>query len=461
MARRKSKGRFIKLLFLLAMVGLIYSAVAAFRPGPAPEITITPELPAIGMHTPVKIDVRQESRGLSELRVEFVQGDRVETLEERSYQPLDPWHMWGEITESDSVTLIVGKDTLKNLKEGQATVRVIAGRAPSLLRFPDPVTVELTLEVRLRPPLLQVTSEHTYVAQGGSEVVVYKVGASSIRDGVQAGDQFFPGFPLPGGQEDERFCLFGVPFDLSDHNQVRLVARDDIDNETRIPFIDRFFAKPFKEDTIKVSDSFMERVVPAIMDQSPELDDQGDLLSNYLLINRELRSQNTATLTEMCSTSAAAFLWDRSFMQMRNAQVMSDFADRRTYVYQGRDVDQQDHLGYDLASTRRAPIEAANDGVVMLARYFGIYGNAVAIDHGFGLISMYGHLSEITVAEGDTVKRGDMVGRSGQTGLAGGDHLHFTMLLHGMPVNPAEWWDGHWIQDRLGLKLGDALPFSR
>ena len=96
----------------------------------------------------------------------------------------------------------------------------------------------------------------------------------------------------------------------------------------------------------------------------------------------------------------------------------------------------------------------------MLARYLGIYGNAVVIDHGFGLQSLYGHLSSIDVEEGQTVTRGEAVGRSGATGLAGGDHLHFSMLLQGLPVDPREWWDGHWIHDRLKLKLGDALPFQ-
>ena len=145
---------------------------------------------------------------------------------------------------------------------------------------------------------------------------------------------------------------------------------------------------------------------------------------------------------------------------MRNAKVMSDFADHRTYLYQGREVDQQDHLGFDLASTRGAEIQAANHGFVALARYFGIYGNAVVIDHGYGLMSLYGHLSSINVAEGQEVQRGDVLGRSGATGLAGGDHLHFTMLLQGLPVDPREWWDGHWIQDRLVLKLGAGLPFE-
>ena len=67
---------------------------------------------------------------------------------------------------------------------------------------------------------------------------------------------------------------------------------------------------------------------------------------------------------------------------------------------------------------------------------------------------------EILVAEGEAVEKGQAVGASGETGLAGGDHLHFTMLLQGLAVTPREWWDEHWIQDRLVLKLGDSLPFE-
>jgi murein DD-endopeptidase MepM/ murein hydrolase activator NlpD len=139
---------------------------------------------------------------------------------------------------------------------------------------------------------------------------------------------------------------------------------------------------------------------------------------------------------------------------------MSDFAARRRYMYEGREVDVQDHLGFDLASTAMAPIQSANDGVVVLARYLGIYGNAVVVDHGYGLMSLYGHLSSIAVEEGQSVERGQELGRSGATGLAGGDHLHFSMMLQGMPVDPREWWDSHWIHDRLKLKLGAALPFE-
>ena len=139
---------------------------------------------------------------------------------------------------------------------------------------------------------------------------------------------------------------------------------------------------------------------------------------------------------------------------------MSSFADQRTYLHAGREVDRQVHLGYDLAVVARTPVPAANRGVVRMARYFGIYGNSVVVDHGHGLMTLYSHLSSMDVSEGDEVERGAIVGRTGATGLAGGDHLHFTTLVGGLPVNPTEWWDAAWIRDRVAGKLGPALRFA-
>ena len=201
-------------------------------------------------------------------------------------------------------------------------------------------------------------------------------------------------------------------------------------------------------------------MVPEIVSQTPDFQDRGGLLANYLAINGELRKKNAAALGELARRSRPEFLWSRPFQMMPNGKVMSAFADRRTYRYGDRDVDHQDHLGFDLAVTRRAPIPAANSGRIVLAKYFGIFGNAVVIDHGYGLMSLYGHLASISVKEDQQVQRGDNLGLTGETGLAGGDHLHFTMLLQGLPVNPVEWWDGHWIADRIVRKLGPALHFE-
>lgn len=460
MTRQRSSGKFRAFLFLVLVVLLVFAGLAAFRAGGGAEIAIRPALAGIGKRTPVTVHVSEPGRGLADVRVELVQGERVETLASEAYVPAAAWKPWATGTEETTLQVDVGRDTVKDLAEGEATIRVVAERAPALLRRPDPAVAELTLPVILRPPALHVLSDRTYVKQGGSEAVVYQVGPTAVRSGVRAGERWFPGHPLPGGADNQRFALFSAPYDQSEASAIALVAEDTVGNASRVEFIDRFTPRPPRHDTIVVDDPFMERVVPAILSQTPDIEDRGNLLENYLMINGELRAQNDETLRELADASAREFLWDEPFLPMRNAAVMSNFADRRTYLYGGREVDRQDHLGFDLASTSRAEIQAANDGIVKLARFFGIYGNTVVIDHGYGLMTLYGHLSTIAVEEGERVERGQTIGRSGQTGLAGGDHLHFTVLLGGLPVDPQEWWDAHWIHDRLKLKLADAMPFE-
>ena len=170
-----------------------------------------------------------------------------------------------------------------------------------------------------------------------------------------------------------------------------------------------------------------------------------------------MRQRNRETIAAFAGGTSTNLQWDGPFVQLSNSQVESGFADHRTYVYDGNDIDQQVHLGFDLASTANAPVSAANTGTVIHADYLGIYGNCVIIDHGMGLQSLYAHLSAIDVAPGEKVTRDQRLGLSGRTGLAGGDHLHFAILLQGRPVTPVEWWDSHWIQDRVERKLREAL----
>ena len=132
---------------------------------------------------------------------------------------------------------------------------------------------------------------------------------------------------------------------------------------------------------------------------------------------------------------------------------MAQFGDRRTYVYQKQVVGESTHMGVDLASTAHSPVEAVNHGIVVYAGHLGIYGNAVIIDHGLGLSSLYGHMDTIHVKYGQEVKRGESIGLTGTSGLAGGDRLHLSILIGGQFVNPQEWWDAHWIADNVTKKF--------
>ena len=239
---------------------------------------------------------------------------------------------------------------------------------------------------------------------------------------------------------------------------ISVFARDALGNEGAATFDYRVLPKQFRNSRIQVSDGFLSRVVPAILQNETERDapDSSDLLTAYLWINRDLRQINNEMIAALADQTAPEILWRGPFEQLMNSAVQGGFADQRTYLYHGRPVDAQVHLGFDLASTARATVQPANRGRVLHAGWLGIYGNCVIVDHGMGLQSLYAHLSTISVQVGDLVETDTALGRSGATGLAGGDHLHFTMLLGGNAVTPIDWWSKKWVEDRLMRKLDEA-----
>ena len=301
----------------------------------------------------------------------------------------------------------------------------------------------------LNPPQLEVLSGQHYINQGGSECVVYRVSNDVEVSGVEVGPHFYPGFPVAGADPKLRFSLFALEYDQPADTVARVIARDAAGNQSVATFWQKVFPKKFRSREIALDDGFVQKAVADIMPHTTEIKDQGETIKTFVALNSILRKKNHETIATLAKQSPPQFLWNGPFLQLSNSQVEAFFADRRTYVYKGERVDQQDHVGFDLSVVRHYPVEAANDGKVVLAEYFGIYGNAVLIDHGAGLISLYGHMSSIDVKPGQMVKKKDVLGKSGDTGMAGGDHLHFGLFLQGVPVNPTEWWDEKWIRDHV------------
>jgi murein DD-endopeptidase MepM/ murein hydrolase activator NlpD len=105
------------------------------------------------------------------------------------------------------------------------------------------------------------------------------------------------------------------------------------------------------------------------------------------------------------------------------------------------------HPGIDISVEKGTPIQATADGTIELAAPSGDYGNLVVIDHGFGLVTRYGHLSKFAVWPGQQVKRGDVIGYVGATGRATGPHLHYEVLANGKLMNPLQLLAGKSAQD--------------
>ncbi|HEX7082328.1 MAG TPA: M23 family metallopeptidase [Gammaproteobacteria bacterium] len=357
----------------------------------------------------------------------------------------------------------LGKQQVPELREGKATIVVTAAR-PVLFGYREAEsTASREIEVRLTPPRVSVLSSFHYINHGGSEMVVYRATPADVESGVRVGDVEYRGFPATGAGIDTadpalRVAFFALQWNQPVDTPITVFARDAYGNETSTVFDYRVFPKEFRNSRIVLDDRFLSRVVPAILANTPELqvDDPSDLLASYLRINRDLRRMNNETIAALAEKTAPEILWEGPFKQLVNTAVEAGFADQRTYIYDGEEVDHQVHLGFDLASTAAAPVLAANRGRVVHAGWLGIYGNCVVLDHGMGLQSLYAHLSSIDVAVGDMVEKEQRLGRTGATGLAGGDHLHFTMLLGGQAVTPIDWWSEQWVEDRILRKLREA-----
>jgi len=451
-----------KLLVLVVVLALF--AVGLYVAGgtmDGPVVTIAGPDRYIGASSELDVEVTSPGGQLESLEVVLEQGEgRTVVVAADAALP---------VPDADGryrVTAALDSETLPELESGAA--RLVVTAAHEVLRGVRTIeTVETRdLTVHLERPRLGVLSSFHYINQGGAEMVLYSVSPTDdvipLDSGVLVGERAYPGYPAGGVDIDGvdlddpglRVAFFALAHDQPADVPIRLYARDAAGNEASTALEHRIFPKQFRTSRITLSDGFLERVVPPILDGTSEVDPEGTLIEQYVVVNSELRRLNNARISAFAAETSDELLWGGEvFYPFVNNAVESAFADQRTYVYAGEEVDYQVHLGFDLASTARAPIFAANRGRVLHTGELGIYGNTVILDHGMGVQSLYAHLSTIAVDVGDLVDKGEELGRSGATGLAGGDHLHFTMLVDGVMVNPVEWWDDHWIEDRILRKL--------
>jgi len=437
----------IMIVLALVVAGAIFVGFRVLF-APRPRISLGAPFDLVGRNRPLVVDVKDRA-GLKSLRATVTQGDKEQVIVDETY---DPPRNEAQIKWSPA------QDPKIRLKDGPGKLTVTARNVSWGGFFKGRTsTLSKSFTVRLVPPRIEVLTRQHYVNQGGCDMVVYKLTPAEAESGVVVGTAFFKGFPLPGATDPAvRFAIFALPYDVDPATPIRVRARDEAENESLVGFWVKVFPRAFRTREIEVDDAFLNKVVPEIMSQTPSLTDQGDLLKNFLAINRDLRKANNQAIADLAAKSRPEFLWKEPFLQLSNSQVEAAFADHRTYKYHGKEIDRQDHLGYDLATVAHAPVAASNDGVTIMAQYFGIYGNTIVVDHGYGLLSLYGHLSTFNVKEDDPVhpvKRGQTIAQSGETGLAGGDHLHFSMILQGTQVDAREWWDPHWIHDRIQAKL--------
>lgn len=431
----------MKTFFSIITIVLLGLTLFYFFGTPKPSVSLTPDAGPIAVRKELVVKLEAPRGVLKKLVVAAVQGEKSVTVFAKDFPKGS-----NQITEKFDLAQA-------GLQEGPFTLQV-KGTSSATHFGTNRTTTQLhSFTFENKPPTVSVLSTAHNIIRGGAGLVVYTVSKEVEKTGVIFADQFYPGYRQEGGFYA---CLFPFPYNMDPNQYVpKVVAVDRAGNERVVGINYHIIAKQFPTDRINLSDAFFEKIRGEFNQILPT----ATPLELFLKVNRDVRQQDRKLVYDYGRRSSPVPLWSGDFLRMANAAPLGGFAQARTYVYEGKEVDQQTHLGFDLASLAHAPVPAANRGKVVFAGDMGLYGQCIIIDHGLGLQTLYGHLSRISIKVGDNVEKGQIIANTGSSGMAFGDHLHYEVTVSGQPVNPIEWWDPSWIKNNVTSKLemGKAL----
>jgi murein DD-endopeptidase MepM/ murein hydrolase activator NlpD len=441
------------LALAVSVILLVGGAVAfyLFFEGEKPTLSLSKGSDNIGKQATIGYTATDSKSGIRKVTVTATQG---ETTKELASKENPRTGYLGKIGPAEEHQEISFEPQKLGFKEGkiQLTVEV---RDFSFRGFLGGNTTKLTKEITLdlKPPVLELLHGERYIAPGGTGIAIYRVSEPDCRHGVTINGRMNQGYPVAADRPNTYIAYFALPYDTESITEAKVSATDPAGNATTMAFSPVFQKIAQKTDRINISDGFLNAKIPEFEQHYPEM--QGTAVEKYLYINNAIRDANNKIISEISTKTTPERLWKGKFLRMLGSP-KAGFADHRSYFYQDKEIDQQVHLGVDIASTERIGVQAANTGKVVFADYLGIYGNMVVLDHGQGVFSLYSHLSQINVAIGDKLEKGKILGLTGTSGMAGGDHLHFSMLINGVFSMPKEWWDEHWIDVTIESPLAET-----
>ena len=441
--------RILSTVFIVLLVALIgLSAYIGFHifEGDNPTITPVNVSNPVGKKGRIEAVIEDDGAGLRLVEARIRQGEKISTIKSKHF-PIEN-RLLGSTEKTYTLHVSVFPIDL-GLKPGKAIIEISAFDA-SLRNGGkgNELTLKIPVKIDFVPPVITVLSTFHNIRPGGVGAISFQVNEPVENAGVRVDNLFFKAYR---GSDGIYRALFAIPFNKDNPKKLYIEAIDLAKNTGIGGFSYRILPCKKEVDRINIPDSFLQQKMPGFENMYPEVA-APTLLEAFLKVNGELRKINNDFLLSLSRNSADTILWSGAFLRFKGAR-RSDFGDERHYFYHGKEIDQAFHMGVDIASIAHAPVRAANNGRVVFSGFNGIYGNTVVIDHGLGLMSLYSHLGQMTVRKGQDVKKGDLIGKTDTTGLAGGDHLHFGMMLSGIFVDPKEWWDSRWIREHIIYNL--------
>ena len=396
------------------------------------DIGIPPSAELLAAEETVSLDIRpNKTPPFAKLKVLLVQGNRTVEL----YN--------GDLAEKRLNVLVKAKEA--GFKEGKAELI-----AEIELPFKREVVLRREIVVDTTPPQIVVVEKPRRLTIGEPGVVAVKASPDTETLYVEVGKARFP--LIPEGGNLYKTVITAPLFLLKQPDNFYAVATDRAGNTAKVFLPIEVRVKRFRRVRINLDDKTLQRIVLKFF-PTPD-----NALEKFRKINTEFRQSDERRLIEICSHSGGNLTAEGRFLQLPGSKPTAYYGDHRYYYYGGKLVGESVHKGIDLAKYRHAPVVAANGGRVVFAGHLKVYGNAIVIDHGYGVFTLYGHLNDFSVKVGDAVKKGQTIGHTDTTGLALGDHLHFGVLIWGYAANPIFFFDGRYLKYYLYNPLRKTSP---
>jgi murein DD-endopeptidase MepM/ murein hydrolase activator NlpD len=283
-------------------------------------------------------------------------------------------------------------------------ILVVGGRLPLMARAQNQ---------NEKSPEIQVSSNK--IANGGA--LLLQIAAGNLRPPVtnlqiKFNQRNYRVYPHPVKGAGAYFALVGIPYRTKPGAKTLTLQFSDPNGfQTRqVPF--EVVGGKYKTDILKVDS---RRVDPNKKD-------------------RKRAAREHQEVKHIYASGSTERLWEGPFQLPVENEISSLFGNRR--VFNGKLKSY--HNGLDFRSPKGTPIHATNSGIIRVAKNLFYSGNAVIIDHGTGIFTIYAHLSAIKTAAGRRVDKGQIIGLTGATGRVSGPHLHWGIKLNGTAVNPLQ-----------------------
>jgi len=349
----------------------------------------------------------------------------------------------------------------RNINAKEVTIEVLANDISKwhLLKG-NTANAKMTLLVDTTAPDAQVVNNSYAIGRGGSAAAVVQVNDKNLKNAYILVNGKYNFKLTPFYKKGYYVALVAWPI-WEKSFSADLVAEDYAGNVVKehIPYYwkTKGIYNP-KAVKIQISDKFINQVAKRVLDKMG-MSIPNDPVKIFKKVNEDVRKINEKeifNITRPVYENRLNGFYINRFEPLPGSAKRADFGEIRHYYYKGREISFAIHKGVDLAKVRRAKIYANNNGIVVASKYIGIYGNALIVYHGLGLYTLYGHTSEFKVRKGQRVHKGEIIARTGATGAVFGDHLHFGVYIQGIPVQPLEWMDPHWIQTNVVKVINES-----